>query len=41
VRVAAGKRIATRGEHTRALLEEAGLSDKDIAAFSVKQAAPE
>jgi crotonobetainyl-CoA:carnitine CoA-transferase CaiB-like acyl-CoA transferase len=33
-KVAAGKRIATLGEHTRALLKEAGLSERAIAAFS-------
>ena len=33
-KVAAGKRIATLGEHTRALLKEAGLSEQAIAAFS-------
>src|SRR6202008_4085863 len=40
-RVAAGKRIATLGEHTLALLEEAGLSDREIAAFSAGQVAAE
>ncbi len=39
--VAAGKRIATLGEHTVALLREAGLSDNEIAAFSGKQVAAE
>jgi crotonobetainyl-CoA:carnitine CoA-transferase CaiB-like acyl-CoA transferase len=34
--VSAGKRIATLGEHTRALLKEAGLSEERIAAFSGK-----
>jgi len=38
-RVAAGKRIATLGEHTRAVLREAGLTEQEIAAFSAKQAA--
>src|SRR6201997_5386449 len=33
-RVAAGKRVSTLGEHTRALLKETGLSDEQIAAFS-------
>jgi crotonobetainyl-CoA:carnitine CoA-transferase CaiB-like acyl-CoA transferase len=40
-RVAAGKRIATLGEHTRALLEEAGLTEQEIAAFSTGQVAAE
>jgi crotonobetainyl-CoA:carnitine CoA-transferase CaiB-like acyl-CoA transferase len=40
-RVAAGKRIATLGEHTRALLGEAGLTDTEIAAFSTGQVAAE
>ena len=40
-RVAAGKRIATLGEHTRALLQEAGLTEQEIAAFSGSQAAAE
>jgi crotonobetainyl-CoA:carnitine CoA-transferase CaiB-like acyl-CoA transferase len=39
--VAAGKRIATLGEHTAALLREAGLSDNEIEAFSGKQIAAE
>jgi crotonobetainyl-CoA:carnitine CoA-transferase CaiB-like acyl-CoA transferase len=39
--VAAGKQMATLGEHTAALLREAGLSDQEIAAFSGKQAAAE
>ena len=39
--VAAGKRIATLGEHTRALLQEAGLTEQEIAAFSGSQAAAE
>ena len=34
--VSAGKRISTLGEHTIALLKEAGLSDDKIAAFSGK-----
>jgi crotonobetainyl-CoA:carnitine CoA-transferase CaiB-like acyl-CoA transferase len=33
-KVAAGRRMATLGEHTRALLKEAGLSEQAIAAFS-------
>jgi crotonobetainyl-CoA:carnitine CoA-transferase CaiB-like acyl-CoA transferase len=33
-KVAAGRRISTLGEHTRALLKETGLSDNEIAAFS-------
>jgi len=33
-RVAAGKRVSTLGEHTRALLQETGLSEDKIAAFS-------
>jgi crotonobetainyl-CoA:carnitine CoA-transferase CaiB-like acyl-CoA transferase len=33
-KVAAGKRVSTLGEHTRALLKETGLSDDQIAAFS-------
>src|ERR1700741_31113 len=33
-RVAAGKRIATLSEHTRALLQETGLSEDEIASFS-------
>jgi crotonobetainyl-CoA:carnitine CoA-transferase CaiB-like acyl-CoA transferase len=33
-KVAAGQRIATLGEHTRALLKEAGLSEQAIAAYS-------
>jgi crotonobetainyl-CoA:carnitine CoA-transferase CaiB-like acyl-CoA transferase len=33
-RVAAGPRIATLGEHTRALLKEIGLSEEQVAAFS-------
>jgi crotonobetainyl-CoA:carnitine CoA-transferase CaiB-like acyl-CoA transferase len=34
--VSAGKRISTLGEHTSALLKEAGFSDDQIAAFSGK-----
>jgi crotonobetainyl-CoA:carnitine CoA-transferase CaiB-like acyl-CoA transferase len=33
-KVAAGRRISTLGEHTRALLKETGLSENEIAAFS-------
>jgi crotonobetainyl-CoA:carnitine CoA-transferase CaiB-like acyl-CoA transferase len=33
-RVTAAKRMATLGEHTRALLKEAGLSKDEIAALS-------
>jgi len=33
-KVAAGKRVSTLGEHTRALLQETGLSEDQIAAFS-------
>ncbi len=40
-RVAAGRRIATLGEHTRALLAEAGLTEQEIAAFSTGQVAAE
>jgi len=40
-RVAAGRRIATLGEHTRALLEEAGLTKQEIAAFGAGQVAAE
>jgi CoA:oxalate CoA-transferase len=39
--VAAGKRIATLGEHTIALLRETGLSEEQIAAFSGKPLAAE
>jgi crotonobetainyl-CoA:carnitine CoA-transferase CaiB-like acyl-CoA transferase len=39
--VSAGKRIATLGEHTIALLRESGLSDEQIAAFSGKSLAAE
>jgi crotonobetainyl-CoA:carnitine CoA-transferase CaiB-like acyl-CoA transferase len=39
--VSAGKRIATLGEHTIALLRETGLSDEQIAGFSGKSLAPE
>jgi len=35
-RVSAAKRMATLGEHTRALLKETGLSEDQIAAFSGK-----
>jgi CoA:oxalate CoA-transferase len=35
--VAAGKRIATLGEHTMALLRQSGLSEVEIAAFRGKQ----
>jgi crotonobetainyl-CoA:carnitine CoA-transferase CaiB-like acyl-CoA transferase len=37
--VSAGKRIATLGEHTIALLRETGLSDQQIAGFSGKSPA--
>jgi len=37
--VSAGKRIATLGEHTVALLRETGLSEAQIAAFSGKSPA--
>ena len=37
--VAAGKRVATLGEHTRTLLKEAGLSEQEIALFSKRDAA--
>src|SRR5579871_4549860 len=40
-RVAAGARIATLGEHTQALLAEAGLTEQEIAAFSTGQVAAE
>jgi crotonobetainyl-CoA:carnitine CoA-transferase CaiB-like acyl-CoA transferase len=33
-KVAAGRRVSTLGEHTRALLKETGLSEDQIAAFS-------
>jgi len=33
-KVAAGKRVSTLGEHTRALLKETGFSEEQIAAFS-------
>jgi crotonobetainyl-CoA:carnitine CoA-transferase CaiB-like acyl-CoA transferase len=35
-RVSAAKRMSTLGEHTRAYLKEAGLSDDEIAAFDAK-----
>jgi crotonobetainyl-CoA:carnitine CoA-transferase CaiB-like acyl-CoA transferase len=35
-KVAAGRRMATLGEHTRELLRESGLSEQAIAAFSSK-----
>jgi crotonobetainyl-CoA:carnitine CoA-transferase CaiB-like acyl-CoA transferase len=35
--VSAGKRMATLGEHTRALLQEAGLSPDEIAGFAGKR----
>jgi crotonobetainyl-CoA:carnitine CoA-transferase CaiB-like acyl-CoA transferase len=40
-KVAAGQKMATLGEHTRALLKEAGLSEEAIAALSCKPAAAE
>jgi len=40
-KVAVGQRIATLGEHTRALLKETGLSEDEIAAFSGKPLAVE
>jgi crotonobetainyl-CoA:carnitine CoA-transferase CaiB-like acyl-CoA transferase len=39
--VSAGKRMATLGEHTRALLQEAGLSPDEIAGFAGKRLVPE
>jgi crotonobetainyl-CoA:carnitine CoA-transferase CaiB-like acyl-CoA transferase len=33
-KVAAGKRVSTLGEHTRAYLQQAGLSEAEIAAFA-------
>jgi crotonobetainyl-CoA:carnitine CoA-transferase CaiB-like acyl-CoA transferase len=33
-KVAAGKTVSTLGEHTRALLQETGLSEDEIASFS-------
>jgi CoA:oxalate CoA-transferase len=38
-KVGAARRMATLGEHTRALLKEAGLSKEEIAAFSGKSLA--
>ena len=35
-KVSAAKRMSTLGEHTVALLKEAGLSEHEIAAFSGK-----
>jgi crotonobetainyl-CoA:carnitine CoA-transferase CaiB-like acyl-CoA transferase len=34
--VSAGRRIATLGEHTMAVLRESGLSEHEIAAFTGK-----
>jgi crotonobetainyl-CoA:carnitine CoA-transferase CaiB-like acyl-CoA transferase len=34
--VSAGRRIATLGEHTMAVLRESGLSEREIAAFTGK-----
>src|SRR3954447_15936859 len=39
--VSAGKRVATLGEHTVLLLQQAGLSMKEIGAFAGKSLAPE
>jgi crotonobetainyl-CoA:carnitine CoA-transferase CaiB-like acyl-CoA transferase len=39
--VSAGKRMATLGEHTHALLQEAGLSPDEISGFVGKRLAPE
>jgi crotonobetainyl-CoA:carnitine CoA-transferase CaiB-like acyl-CoA transferase len=39
--VSAGKRVATLGEHTVLLLQQAGLSTKEIDAFAGKSLAPE
>jgi crotonobetainyl-CoA:carnitine CoA-transferase CaiB-like acyl-CoA transferase len=35
-KVAAGRKMATLGEHTRALLQESGLPEQEVAAFSSK-----
>ena len=35
-KVAAGRKMATLGEHTRALLQEGGLPEQEVAAFSSK-----
>ncbi|MFL6817644.1 MAG: CoA transferase, partial [Bradyrhizobium sp.] len=39
--VSAGERVATLGEHTVLLLQQAGLSMKEIDAFAGKSLAPE
>ena len=39
--VSAGKRMATLGEHTLALLQEAGLSQDEISGFAGKRRVPE
>jgi crotonobetainyl-CoA:carnitine CoA-transferase CaiB-like acyl-CoA transferase len=39
--VSAGKRMATLGEHTLALLQEAGLSQDEISGFAGKRLVPE
>ena len=39
--VSAGKRMATLGEHTLALLQEAGLSQDEISGFAGKRQVPE
>ncbi|HKO71611.1 MAG TPA: CoA transferase [Bradyrhizobium sp.] len=39
--VSAGKRMATLGEHTLALLKDAGLSQDEISGFAGKRLAPE